>query len=36
MIGFLGNPHEQKIPSNIGNPHVFITHIHPDHFDKPE
>jgi L-ascorbate metabolism protein UlaG (beta-lactamase superfamily) len=35
MISFLGAPKEQimEIPGNIGNPHVFITHIHPDHFD---
>jgi L-ascorbate metabolism protein UlaG (beta-lactamase superfamily) len=35
MISFLGNPHEPitEIQSGFGNPHVFITHIHPDHFD---
>ena len=35
MIAFLGKPKEPiiEIPGNIGNPHVFVTHIHPDHFD---
>jgi L-ascorbate metabolism protein UlaG (beta-lactamase superfamily) len=35
MISFLGKPKEPiiKIPGNIGNPHVFVTHVHPDHFD---
>jgi L-ascorbate metabolism protein UlaG (beta-lactamase superfamily) len=36
MISFLGNPHEPiaDIQSVSGNPHVFVTHIHPDHFDR--
>ena len=35
MIQFLGPPKEPiiELPGNIGNPHVFVTHIHPDHFD---
>jgi L-ascorbate metabolism protein UlaG (beta-lactamase superfamily) len=35
MIEFLGEPKEpiMEIPGDIGNPHVFVTHIHPDHFD---
>lgn len=36
MTGFLGNPKEPifEIPGSIGNPHVFVTHVHPDHFDR--
>jgi L-ascorbate metabolism protein UlaG (beta-lactamase superfamily) len=35
IIGFLGKLKEPifEIPGNINNPHVFVTHIYPDHFD---